>query len=255
MYNNGGIYKMGFLEGLFKIAGGVVSSSMGGACSDGPAQFCPKCGSIYHGVCTNCATKKGAELIDEGIKDIKSADKQIYIDAEKRGYVKASEEYKTVFNKIQEEYSKAKQEFERIIRDEDSYSEHLISQYEELVLIRKRLEAEVEKRAEMIADKCGISTNTLMSSISDNLFSITSNYDLLSILRNYQEKKMLEAECKGYARAKKNYEKKIYALKQEFEELQSLSNQKIEEIHSLITDVLNAISDEHMKIAALKIIE
>ena len=249
------VYIMGFLEGLFKIAGGVVSSGMGVACSDGPAQFCPKCGSVHHGICTNCATRKGSELIDEGIKDIKSADEQIYIDAEKRGYVKASEEYKIVFNEIQEEYSKAKQEFERIIKEKDAHSDQLISQYEELVLLRKKLEAENTKRAKIIADKCGISTNTLMTSISNNSFSITSNYDLFSILHNYREKKMLEAECKGYARAKKNYEKKIHALKQEFEELQNLSNQKIEELHSLITDILDAISDEHMKIATLRIIE
>lgn len=246
---------MGFLKGLLKIADGTISSGMGGAYSDGPAQYCLKCGSRYHGICTACARKNGTKLIEEGIKDIKSDDEQIYIEAEKRGYIKASEEYKTVFKDIQAEYKKAKENFERIIKEKDVRSEQLISQYEQLVDMRKKLELDVKKGAKAITDRSGISSNAILNSLSGSFFSPTSNSDLFSILRSYREKKILEAECKGYNRAKKNYEKKIRALKQEFEELKNESNKKIEEMHVLIAEILTAISAEHMKIATLKIID
>lgn len=246
---------MGFLEGLFKIAGGVVSSGMGGACSDGPAQFCPKCGSIHHGICTNCATKRGAELIDEGIKDIKSSDEQIYIDAEKRGYARASKEYGVVFSEIQSEYNQAKQRFEQIIREDNIYSEQLITQHEQLLATRKSLEAEAERKVKMVAEKSGVSTGAVKRAISGNVFSYTGSVDLFAMLHNYKEKKIREAECKGYNRAKTEYEKKICTLKREFEELQSMCNHKIQELHDLIANVLTAIGDERMKIATMKIME
>lgn len=246
---------MSLLEGLGKLALGIMEAGKGCILSDGITTFCPECGRPTQGPCKSCTTKNSSRLISEGIKDIKSTDEKVYSDAEKRGYIKASKEYGAVFANIQEEYNKAKEEFERVIMQNDIHAEQLISQHEQLVATRKILENEVEQRAKRIAEKSGISLGTVKGVISGNTFGSTSGADLLSFLYAYKEKKIREAECKGYNRAKKEYEKKIRVLKREFEELQTMSTQKIAEFRSLIADVLSAIGDEQMKIATLRIME
>lgn len=246
---------MSLLGGLGKIAWGLLESAKLGGCYDGGTTFCPKCGMPTQGPCKSCASKNSSRLISEGITDIKAADEKVYIDAEKQGYVRAAKEYGAVFNEIQSEYNQAKQRFEQIVREKDIHSEHLIAQHEQLVATRKYLEAEVERKAKRMAEKSGISTGAVKSAISGNAFSSTGSVDLFSVLHSYKEKKIREAECKGYNRAKTEYEKKIRALKREFEELQKISAQKINELHDLIADILVAISDERMKIATMKIME
>ena len=246
---------MSLLKGLGKLALGVIEAGKGGIMSDGTTTFCPKCGMPTQGPCKSCAAKNSSRLISEGIKDIKAADEKIYIDAEKRGYVRASKEYAVVFADIQDEYNKAKQRFEGIIRANDIHSEQLISQHEQLAAKRKALEAEVERKTKKLADKSGVSIETVRTVVSGNTFGATSGVDLMAILNSFREKKIREAECKGYNRAKKEYEKKIRALKRDLEELQIMSTQKIEELRNLISDILAAISEEQMKIATLRIME
>lgn len=246
---------MSFFKGLGKVALGFVEAGKSVMMTDGVTTYCPKCGMPMQGFCKSCATKSSSKLISEGIRDIKAADEKVYIDAEKRGYIRASKEYEVVFAEIQAEYNQAKQRFERIIHEKNVHSEQLISQYEQLVVVRKALEAEVERMTKRVAEKSGVSTRVVKNSIFDNAFSSNNSIELLSLLHCYREKKICEAECKGYNRAKREYEKKIGVLKREFEELQSMSNKKIEELHALIVDVLAAISDEQMKIATLKIVE
>lgn len=246
---------MGFLKGLGKVALGIMESGKSVIVSDGATRFCPKCGMPTQGICTSCASKKASKLISEGINDIKAADEKIYIDAEKQGYIKASKEYENAFKEIQTKYIQAKLRFEKTIREKDLYSEQLISLHEQLVLARESLELEFEKRSKKVAEENNVSAETVKNTISTNAFGSNNGIDLISLLHGYREKKLREAERKGYNRAKSEYDIKINALKREFKELQNMSNLKIGELYELISDVLIAISEERMKIATLTIVE
>lgn len=67
-------------------------------------------------------------------------------------------------------------------------------------------------------------------------------------------KKLLEAERDGYLEAKKLYEEKIGKLKKELEELKRKGSAEIQEMSNMIIEILDAIADEQMKIAELKIL-
>lgn len=62
---------MSMIGGAYKMVKGIFKVSLSGAKCDGISKQCPKCGSIYHGICTTCATKEGMELLEEGFQDVK----------------------------------------------------------------------------------------------------------------------------------------------------------------------------------------
>ena len=77
---------------------------------------------------------------------------------------------------------------------------------------------------------------------------------LLDIAYDHKVKKLREAERDGYLKAKKLYEEKIGKLKKELEELKRKGSAEIQEMSNMIIEILDAIADEQMKIAELKIL-
>lgn len=243
---------MSLLSGAGKIILSILEAGKGGMQTEGIASFCPECGSVHTGVCTRCSNRRSADLLKSGIADIKNADEKTYIDAETRGYIKASKEFDAEFEKIVLEYAEAKRLFEQTIKEKDDYSEKLISQHERLVATRKRLEYEIEQKAIALARNNGTSAVSVKNALSGDSICPTFGHDLISIMHKYREKRVQEAEYAGFLRAKKEYERKISALKRDLEKLRVDSNLKIKELQELITDVLAAICDERTKIATIK---
>lgn len=78
--------------------------------------------------------------------------------------------------------------------------------------------------------------------------------DILGLIYKHKEKKLKEAEQRGYAEARELYENKISKLKAELRRLKENGNRDIKKLVTMINEIFEAIADEQMKIAELRIL-
>ena len=204
-------------------------------------------------------------------------------EGKKRGYSLAAEEYGKAFRSIESEYKQAKELIESQKNMYDMQSDALIEKLEELEKQKRRLENQVEQKTKAVLEKYDISVSQvkrrlnsavdltasesvekghspaavlvgLILSESMKMRERDSSKSILDMVYDYKVKKLLSAEMNGYLEAKKIYEEKIGKLKKELEELKRKGSAEIQEISNMIIEILDAIADEQMKIAELKIL-
>lgn len=178
----------------------------------------------------------------------------------KRGYSRAAEEYGKVFRSIESEYKQAKELIESQKNMYDIQSDALIEKLEALENQKRRLENQVEQKTKAVSEKYDISVSQVKEGLNSSAGLIASEpwgspgSILLDIAYDHKVKKLREAERDGYLKAKKLYEEKIGKLKKELEELKRKGSAEIQEMSNMIIEILDAIADEQMKIAELKIL-
>lgn len=175
-------------------------------------------------------------------------------EGKKQGYDKAAREYSVAFDAIESEYKSAREMIDNQKKENDEKSELLIQKYEELVRTREELQSKVSSKTNEVSQKYNTSPGVILQAIAGgNVFAPTPQIDILGLIYSHKEKKLREAERQGYAEAEELYEKKIFSLQRELDVLKEKGNAEIRRLVSLTADVLSAISDEQMKIAALRI--
>lgn len=210
-------------------------------------------------------------------------------EGKKAGYSRAAEEYGKAFKFIESEYKWVKELIELQKNMYDMQSDALIEKLEALenqkdrfqnrveqknkdvydvqidALIRKmkvlenekrRLQYQTEQKIKEVSEKYGISVSQLQRAfITGNIieFVLITLIQTKSILID-KIKKYIVAELIGYLEAKKIYEEKIGKLTKELEELRRKGSAEIQEMSNMIIEILDAIADEQMKIAELKIL-
>lgn len=184
-------------------------------------------------------------------------------EGKKRGYSRAAEEYGKVFRSIESEYKQAKELIESQKNMYDIQSDALIEKLEALENQKHRLENQVEQKTKAVSEKYDISVSQVKMGLNYNYCNKLMNgavngpesiLDMLDRACDRKVKKLLEAERDGYLEAKKLYEEKIGKLKKELEELKRKGSAEIQEMSDMIIEILDAIADEQMKIAELKIL-
>lgn len=184
-------------------------------------------------------------------------------EGKKRGYSRAAEEYGKVFRSIESEYKQAKELIESQKNMYDIQSDALIEKLEALENQKHRLENQVEQKTKAVSEKYDISVSQVKMGLNYNYCNKLMNgavngpesiFDMLDRACDRKVKKLLEAERDGYLEAKKLYEEKIGKLKKELEELKRKGSAEIQEMSDMIIEILDAIADEQMKIAELKIL-
>lgn len=176
-------------------------------------------------------------------------------EGKKKGYSRAAEEYGKVFRSIENEYKQAKELIESQRSMYDAQSDALIEKLEALENQRRRLENQVKQKTKTVAEKYDIPVSQVQGSLAaGTLITGPTTVDILGIIYRHKEKKLREAEQRGYLEAKELYESKIDKLKKELAELRSKGSADIKKMVSMIGEILNAIAEEQMKIAELKIL-
>lgn len=181
-------------------------------------------------------------------------------EGKKKGYSRAAEEYGKVFRSIESEYKQAKELIESQKNMYDMQSDALIEKLEALEKQKRRLENQVEQKTKAVSEKYDISVSQVKEGLNSSTGLIASEpwgspgSILLDIAYDHKVKKLREAERDGYLEAKKLYEEKIGKLKKELEELKRKGSAEIQEMSNMIIEILDAIADEQMKIAELKIL-
>ena len=121
---------------------------------------------------------------------------------------------------------------------------------------KRRLQYQTEQKIKEVSEKYGISVSQLQRAfIAGNIIdsALITLIQTKSILID-KIKKYIVAELIGYSEATKTYKNKIDKLKIELEELMRKGSAEIQEMSDMIIEILDAIADEQMKIAELKIL-
>lgn len=190
------------------------------------------------------------EVVDMLVTDVE-------VEGKKQGYSRASREYENVFLSIAKDFEDTKRIIEEQKNSYNNKADILIERLEALENERKTLEKCVNTKAKDVSCKYHLPIDKVQNALNTgNLLTggTLEMADFLTIIYVYKEKKLREAEQKGYIEAKKLYQDKIQKLKNELKQLSKNGAVEIQNLIAMISEVLDAIANEQMKIAELNVL-
>lgn len=197
-------------------------------------------------------------VFDDGPSLIEKVDmlfKDVETEGKKQGYKKAASEYEKAFRIIEAEYKETKELIESQKNSYSKQSDILIEKLSKLERQRSELEKQVELKSTEVSKKYDIPIEDVRKSVASGaLIMGTPMFDILGLIYRHKEKKLKEAEQRGYIEAKDLYEKKICDLKNKLSNLKKKGHDEIRELLDMISELFDAITEERMKIADLKIL-
>lgn len=117
------------------------------------------------------------------------------------------------------------------------------------------MEEQLERKTKAVSVKYNIPIGEVRRfAATGSLISITSTLGILDLIYSYKEKKLRKAEQAGYLEAKELYEEKIAKMKNDLQEIKKKGNADIKNLLDMISDLFDAIAEEQMNIADLKIL-
>lgn len=195
---------------------------------------------------------KGPGLVDK----VDMLFKDVETEGKKQGYDRAAKEYGKVYREIEKDYKEAKALIEEQKKNYDIKADELIAKLEMLEEKKARLEKQVDQKTKEVSRKFNIPVGDVKASVMGgrSIFTDYPQIDLLGIIYSHKERKLRKAEQEGYMEARELYERKIEKLKSELRRLKENGDRDIKKLISMIDEIYEAIADEQMKIAELKIL-
>lgn len=227
--------------GLFGNRGGGFLSDGGGFLNDGRPR------DIYDYRRSNTRVSVG-KMLGTIFSDVETEGK-------KRGYEKAAKEYADAYRKIEKEYNETKISIEGQKNTYGNQAFRLIDQLEKLERQKRELEKQVNSTVNSVSRRHNIPASDVRKSLNAGTLLVGDSAEhILEIVYYFKEKKLRQAEQRGYAEAKELYEGKIQKLKDELSRLKEKGDSEIKNLLNQISQILDAIAEEEMKIAELKIL-
>lgn len=176
-------------------------------------------------------------------------------EGKKQGYERASQKYKPIFREIENQYKETK----KLIKSQENVyggqSDKLIDKLSALENERDSLQTKVDNKVKQVSKVYNIPLGEIYSSMSTGtLLMPVAGFGILDIIYSHKENKLKKAEQKGYLEAKELYEKKTKRLQVELDRLKEKGDEELKKMVNLISDVLNEIAKNQMKIAELRIL-
>ncbi len=199
----------------------------------------------------------GGGLFDNG-PSIKEKIEMLFTDVEtegkKQGYARAAKEYEAAYREIEREFKETK---ELIENQKNAYGDQAYQFIERLEALEKQKEAlqkQINSKINDISKKYNIPAGEIREPMATGAAIGLATIGIFGMIYSYKEKKLRQAEQRGYAEAKELYETKIQKLKDELHRLKENGNSEIKTLLNQISQILNAIAEEEMQIAELKIL-
>lgn len=192
---------------------------------------------------------KGPSLIEK--VDMLFTD--VETEGKKRGYDKASKEYKKIFIEIENTYQETKRLIELQKNIYGNKCDKLIDKLESLEYEKEKLKKQVDNKVKEVSRAYNIPQTQILSSMRSGIIA-NNNIGILDMIYRHKEKKLKKAEQEGYLEAKALYEAKIRKLKEELARLKKDGNREIEKLIKLISEVIDEIVENQMNIAELRIL-
>lgn len=189
------------------------------------------------------------EKVEMLFKDVNTVGK-------KQGFERAAKEYEKAYSAIEKEFKKTKELIEKQKNTYETQTEELTEMYIHL----KQLKAELERQVNLKANEVSLYYDIPMEEIIRNLktgtllINIFTFFPILGVIYNHKGKKLREAEQQGYIEAKDLHEEKIDKLKVELGRLRENADEDIQQLLSLISEMLDSIAKEQTKITDLAIL-
>ena len=199
-------------------------------------------------------------LFDDGpniIEKVEMLFTDVETEGKKQGYDRASKEYRKVYCAIEKEFLETKKLLEQQKNSYDNKVDSLINKLESLEREKAKLEQQVYSKTQDVSRKFDIPIGDVKRSLASGTLLVGGpmvSVDILGLIYKHKEKKLKEAEQRGYAEARELYENKISKLKVELRRLKENGNRDIKKLVTMIDEIFEAIADEQMKISELRII-
>lgn len=182
--------------------------------------------------------------------------RDVNTEGKKKGHVRAAKEYGKAYRIVEKEFKKTKD----LLEDQKNTHETQIKELTELYNHLKQLSTELKRQVDLKANEISLYYDIPREDIHHKLNAGTllvnffTTYSILSLIYNYKQKKLHEAENQGYIEAKNIHEEKIDNLKTELERLKKDANKDIQQLLSLISEILDDIAKEQTKVSELTIL-
>lgn len=199
------------------------------------------------------------DLFDDGasiVEKVKMVFTDVEIEGKKQGYDRASKEYGKVYRTIEKEFLETKKLIEEQRTSYDNKADALINKLELLEREKAKLEDQVHSKTQAVSRKFDIPFKDVKNSLASGTLLVggpMGSFDILDLIYKYKKKELKEAEQRGYVEARELYENKISKLKKELRRLKKNGNKDIKKLVTMINEIFEAIADEQMKIAELRI--
>ena len=177
-------------------------------------------------------------------------------EGKKQGYQRASSEYEHVFNKIEMQYNEAMRDIEKQKDTYEDLSKKLMKRLQKLENERDTLRIEIDNNIKKVSDKMGKPVSFVKSAVASGSLLMPSIAlpSILDIIYSHKEKKLREAERRGYQEAREIFDRKVNKLKERLLDLKKKGKSDLNNFIQLIDDILDEILDNQVKIAELKIV-
>lgn len=191
------------------------------------------------------------EKIDMFFKDVETEGKM-------QGYKRAASEYEKSFKAIENEYKHTKELMQSQKSNYGNSSEKFIVKLSELEKKKKSLEEQLERKLKEFSVKNHMPIRDVRGALVavDTFSNLLPNVptNVLDLIYIHKKRKLKKIEHTGYLEARKLYEEKISKMKKDLQELRENGNADIIKLLDMISDLLDAIAEEQMKIANLNIL-
>ena len=193
--------------------------------------------------------KNTKEKIDLLFMDVETEGK-------KRGYEKAAKEYRIAYLSVEKEFKEAKELIDNQKNKYGNQAYQYIERLEQLEIRKELLQKQIDSKIKEASIKYKIPIEEINRHMcAGTLLGPLIFISPLDILCSLKEKKLLQAEQRGYEEAKKEiFEPKIRFLKEELVRLKQKGNNEINTLINQISDIINEIAKKELEIAELKLL-
>lgn len=170
---------------------------------------------------------------------------------EKQGYARAAKEYGPIYEKIANEYKETKELF---VKQKSAYKNQayeLNKRLENLEKERESLQKQMISVRDDIAKKYNIPPEKIIGLM--RVGCVPEMLGILDMIYSYKEKKLRQAELRGYTKARELYERKIKKLQDELHRLKEKVSSDKEAMQNLVLQMSDEIVKIQMQIAELRI--
>jgi hypothetical protein len=174
-------------------------------------------------------------------------------EGKKAGYIRASKEYKPIYQAMKRRYATAIKEIQQKKENLDSESQKKISYLKRLEKERQKLEIQLNSQASHTAIQYNVSTASIKTWAAMGP-STWQSMDAFNLWERFKKWRRSSYEKEGYEEAQSIYEQKMEMIRQSFEQQKTYLDSQLKEYAKLLSDALKEISETKIQIANLKLL-
>lgn len=184
----------------------------------------------------------------------------LFTDAEtegkKQGYTRAADEYTRILESLEKEYASVICTLRGNRHNAAEKMERLCEKLQDLTRTKDKLAQEADRKADRFSMTFGVPVCEVKQCIAGphNPAMPAITFGALDLVYRSKQRKLAQAEQKGYVEAKQEFEKKTAKLRAELRQIIEKSQEEMREYAELCEDILNETARVKAQIAEFNIL-